>query len=345
MRRCLTALPLSATILLAGATARAQSSSPEDIAAARVLGTDGTRLADAGNCLDAIPKLEAAEKLYHAPTTLDRLGECQISVGRLVAGTENLNRLVREPLAANAPPAFVAAKKRGQQALSLALPRIGNLRIHVDGAPADKVTLTVDGAAVSTALLDADRPTDPGTHEVAATAAGYTTATMTVSVREGGGESTVSLKVDPDLRATAPPIAPAGPPVGPSPLASPPPSSGGGDHRAVAYVALGVGGVGLAFGTLFGVLALSTKSTLDGECTNKTCPAASQSDIDSLKSKSTISTVGFGVGLAGLAAGAILLVVSHPRESPATASTRVSPRPRVSPWVSLGAAGVGGTFE
>ena len=332
--------------MLAGAAARAQSPSPEDIAAARVLGTDGTRLADSGNCLDAITKLEAAEKLYHAPTTLDRLGECQISVGRLVAGTENLNRLVREPLAANAPPAFVAAKKRGQQALSTALPRIGNLRIHVDGAPADQVAVTVDGAAVSTALLDADRPTNPGTHEVAATAAGYTTATMSVSVREGG-ESTVSLKIDRELSApaTATAIAPAGQAAGPLPLAGPPPSSGSGDHRAAAYVAFGVGGVGLAVGTLFGVLALSTKSTLDGECANKTCPAASQSDIDSLKSKSTISTVGFGVGLVGLATGAILLVVSHPSESRAAASTRTAPRPRVSPWVSVGAAGVGGTFE
>jgi hypothetical protein len=344
-RRCLQALPLCVAALLAGAVASAQTSSPEDIAAARVLGIEGTRLADAGDCAQAIAKLEAAEKLYHAPTTLDRLGECQISVGRLVAGTENLNRLVRESLPANAPSAFVAARKRGQQALSTALPRIGSLRIHVDGAPADQVTVTVDRAPASTALLDADRPTDPGTHEVAAGAAGYKTATMTVTVREGG-ESTVSLKLDRDLTAfpAAPPSEPAPQPVGVAPPSGAAQSSGGSDHRGIAFAAFGVGGVGLAIGTVFGVLALSTKSTLDGECTNKTCPAQSKSDIDSLQSKSTISTVGFGVGLVGVAVGAILLVTSHRSESPA-ATEREAPRPRPSPWVSLGAAGVGVTFE
>ncbi len=348
IRRCVEALPLCATILLAVTPARAQASSPEDIAAARVLGTDGTRLADSGNCVDAIAKLEAAEKLFHAPTTLDRLGECQISVGRLVAGTENLNRVVREPLAPSAPQAFVAAKKRAQLALSAALPRIGSLRIHVDGAPADKVSITVDGTSVSTALLDGDRPTDPGTHEVAASAPGCKPATMSVSVRDGG-PSTVSLKLEQDVTAAALGNVSSGEPV-PQPTGTAPPassdrSSEGGDHRGLAFVAFGVGGVGLAIGTVFGVLALSTKSTLDGACTNKTCPASSQSDIDSLKSKSTISTVGLGVGLVGAAAGAILLLTSHRSEPSTAASSREPERPRLSPWVSLGAAGVGGTFE
>jgi hypothetical protein len=337
-------LSLCAASLLVAAEARAQTTSPEDIAAARVLGIEGTRLADSGDCARAIAKLEAAEKLYHAPTTLDRLGECQISVGRLVAGTENLNRLVRESLPANAPTAFVAARRRGQQALSMALPRIGSLRIHVDGVAADQVAVTVDGAPASTALLDAERPTDPGTHEVTASAAGYRTATMTVTVREGG-ESTVALKLDRELSAVAgvPPSEPATPSVGLAPVSRAAQPSGGSDHREIALVALGVGGVGLAIGTVFGVLALSTKSTLDGECTSKTCPPQSKSDIDSLRSKSTISTVGFGVGLVGVAAGAILLVTSRRSESPSEA--RDAPRTRISPWVGLGAAGVGGTFE
>ena len=199
------ALPACIPALLAlssGTSALAQTVSPEDIAAARGLGTEGTRLADTGDCNAAIPKLEAAEKLYHAPTTLDRLGECQISVGRIVAGTESLNRVVREPLAATAPPVFVAAQKRAQKALTAALPRIGNIKIHVDGASPDKLSLTVDGIAVPPALLDSDRPTDPGSHEVSASAAGYKTATTTVTVREGG-ESAVDLKLEVDPTAAA----------------------------------------------------------------------------------------------------------------------------------------------
>lgn len=333
------------TVLLAASFATAQTASPEDIASARSLGTEGTRLADAGDCNGAIPKLDAAEKLFHAPTTLDRLGECQISIGQLVAGTESLQRVVRESLAPNAPAAFVNAKKRAQQALTAAQPRIGSVKIHVDGAPADKLAITVDGAAVSSALLDADRPTDPGMHQISVTAPGYRAAAASVTVREGA-EATVSLKleVDPNAVAVAPP--PAGPgeavavaPVGPAPATAAPPS--GGLSPAFGYVALGVGGVGLAAGTVFGILALSTKSTLDSDCTNKVCQASSQSNINALSTQATLSTVGFAVGIVGVAAGVILLVVSHKTES-----ALLEPKgPHVSPWLGVGTAGVGGTFQ
>ncbi len=105
-----------------------------------------------------------------------------------------------------------------------------------------------------------------------------------------------------------------------------------------------MGGVGLVIGSVFGILALGTKSTLDSHCVNKTCPASEQSDIDSLSTKSTVSTVGFGVGIVGVAVGAILLGVSHSHEGAAAAKLE-PPRPRVSPWIGLGSAGLGGTFQ
>jgi len=309
------------------------------MASARVLGTEGVRLADGGDCAGAIPKLEAAEKLYHAPSTLDRLGECQIKVGRLVDGTEALQRVVREPSAPTAPQAFVVARQRAQQALAAALPRIAKLRIHVDGAPPDQVAVTVDGASVPSALLDSDRPTDPGTHEIKATAPGFTTATATVQLDDGAG-APVSLHIDPAPSAPAAAPAPAPAPVEP-PLPAPTSSSGGG--RGLAIASLAVGGVGVAVGSIFGVLALSTKSTLDSHCPGKVCPPSEQGDIDSLGSQATVSSVGFGVGLVGLAVGAVLLVTSH--GSAEAHADRGPPRPSVEPWVGAGAAGVGGTFQ
>jgi hypothetical protein len=52
------------SILLGAAPARAEGASPEDMASARVLGTEGVRLAESGDCAAAIAKLEAAERLY-----------------------------------------------------------------------------------------------------------------------------------------------------------------------------------------------------------------------------------------------------------------------------------------
>jgi hypothetical protein len=342
--------------LVVAADAHAQTPSPEDMAAARSLGTEGVKLADSGDCAGAIPKLEAAEKIFHAPTTLERLGECQIKVGRFVAGTENLNRVVREPLAPNAPAAFVTAHQRAQAALGPALPRIGKLKIHIEGAPPDKVTATVDGEAVPSALFDADRPTDPGTHEVKASAPGFLPSTTTTTVPDGQ-EASVSLKLQPDPNAAAaavPSGAPAGAPTSAPAGATvsggtvPPPTTVAptkGSSNGLAIGALVVGGVGIAVGSVFGVLSLGKKSTLDKDCPTKSnCPTTSQGDIDALKRDATISTVGFGVGIAGVALGGILLATSHGPEGRTGSTESPSVSPRVTPWIGLGSVGVRGAF-
>ncbi len=332
---------------LAGASpARAQTvPSAEDLASARVLGTEGVHLADAGDCAGAAAKLEAAEKLFHAPTTLERLGECQIKLGHIVAGTESLNRVVREALPTNAPPAFVAARQRAQAALTPALPRIGKLRIHVEGPPPDKVTVTIDGEGVPSVLFDADRPTDPGDHEVKAVAAGFKDATATVSLKEGASGQ-VSLQLEPAPVAIA--VVPTGPvtPVVPTspPLTSPPASSGSGTGKGIAIGALVLGGVGVVVGTTFGILALSTKNSLNTECGDvKTeCPPFAQSDITALNTRATVSTIGFGVAIVGAAVGVILLATSRGSESHPSPSSATAPR--TSPWIGLGPAGLEGSF-
>ena len=120
-------------------------------------------------------------------------------------------------------------------------------------------------------------------------------------------------------------------------------SSGGGAGRGIAYVVLGVGGAGVVVGSVFGGLAFGTKSSLDSACPIKTsCPASSQGDIDALATRATVSSIGFGVGVAGILVGGILLATSHGETPPAAAPPRGA---QWSPWLGLGAAGVRGTFE
>jgi hypothetical protein len=348
---------LAAALCASTGTARAQT--PEDRASARALGTAGVQLADAGDCAAAIPKLEAAEKLFHAPTTLERLGECQIKVGRLIAGTENLNRVVHEPLPPNAPAPFVAAQTTASQLLAAAMPRIAKLRIHVDGAPADQVAVTIDGATMPSALLDDNRPTDPGEHEVTATAPGFTRATTRVRLADGAQQGvSLTLQVDPNARAgtatNAPPVeagqtpaaptAPSSVPPQPGTQGAPPPPAGEshGSSATPGIIVLSVGVAGIAVGSIFGGLALGTKSKLDGACPGKSCPATSQGDIDSLSTQAWVSNIGIGLGIVGAVIGIVMIAGSHgggPEKQATTAGTHLSP------WVGPGAAGLGGTFE
>ena len=334
---------LFASIVCAAGTvafpARAQDQQAENVAAARSLGIQGVQLAEAGKCPEAIEKLSRAESLYHAPTILGRLGECQVAVGQIVLGTENLNRVVREQLPANAPKAFKTAQERAAKVLETALPRIAHLTVLVE-PPEVKPSVTVGGAPVPPALIGVERPTDPGKREIVATAPGYLEARTEVELAEGGRQA-VTLKMTPDPSA---PVAPVAPVTTPPPTTAPQnpqadqSSKGGG--KTLAFVMLGVGGVGLAVGGVTGFVALSKKNDLD--CPDNQCVGKEADDLDSANSMALVSTIGFGVGLAATAVGVVLLVTSGgSKESPSTA--RVD-EIRIRPYIGTNSAGVTGTF-
>src|SRR6478736_3088395 len=164
LRRGGMALGLFGTVTaLHTAPAFAEDSATET-AAARSLAVDGLKLAQSGDCTGAIPKLERAEKLHHAPVVASRLGECYVSAGRLVEGTEVLRKVLREPAPADATPAYSKAMERAQHALDVAKPRIGGLTVKV--AAVQDMLIKVDGNAVPGALVDAEIPADPGEHSI-----------------------------------------------------------------------------------------------------------------------------------------------------------------------------------
>jgi hypothetical protein len=299
----LAALALASSI---APSARAQDESAADTAAARELGKEGVTLADAGNCQDAVDKLARSEKMHHAVSILERLGECQVQLGKLVLGTETLRRVVREQLPAGAPQVFVDAQERAQRVLTEARPKVARLKVAV-AAPADaQIWVTIDGVNEPTANLNSDRFVDPGDHVIEAGAPGYLKATGKVHVGDGGVDSVaLTLEIDPNAPkspAPSPTSAPASPVTD-----SPSPPAERSRDRTLAYIAGGIGIVGVGVGTAFGIGAINAKSNLDSACgANKVCPTSEHGELDSGNRLGTISTVGFILGGVGLAAGAVL---------------------------------------
>jgi hypothetical protein len=349
--------------LCAGALSTQSASAQEDpnaaeTAAARVIALDGIKLADSGRCAEALEKLARAEKLHHALVVLGRLGECQVAQGKLVEGTENLRRVLREPLAANGSSVLMKARERAQGVLDVAKPRIGALNIAVKG-PRDNsgVTVTVDGQPMLVALLDADRPTDPGEHLVEANAVGFLRGSARVNVPAGEKQSVViKLETDPNAPVAgssvgAPPEAPGAAPrtsttAEPSTSVALDASSGatrGEPDRTGAYIAWAAGGAAVVAGSVFGLMAFKGKGDLDGQCSDNVCPETSQDRLDSAKRASTLSTVLFAVGGAGLGLGTVLFFTASPSASATAghASTTHSP-PRG--FIGLGQVGLRGEF-
>ena len=85
----------------------------------------------------------------------------------------------------------------------------------------------------------------------------------------------------------------------------------------LTYVGVGVGAAGIAAGTVMGILAFTSLGDAKKQCddVNKECGPAAQAGLVTSKTYGTLSTIGFGIGIAGagLALGA-LIVVNRGRE-------------------------------
>jgi hypothetical protein len=365
----LVAAMLAQGVVVRPASAQEEPSSAET-AAARALAVDGLKLAEAGKCTEAIDKLARAEKLHHSAIVQGRLGECQIQVGKLVDGTENLRKMLREP-APNPSAALTKARERAQTALDGAKPKIAFLMISVKGLKeAGTATVTVDGENVPTALLDADRPTDPGDHVIEASAPGYLKASARVSVKEAERKA-VTVRLDADPTAVAPPPPPAEPAAGPqhAPVPTTAPAPGresrfsiGGDsgttqnaapNRTGAYIAWAVGGVALAVGAGFGFVAMKGKNDLEPNCSNNVCNVPPGDDtLSNAKTAGNISTAAFIVGGVGVVLGTVLFFSAGSGSSASNGGSRTAasaPKTGLSAlepraYVGIGQIGLGGSF-
>ena len=139
----------------------------------------------------------------------------------------------------------------------------------------------------------------------------------------------MTVKLSPPLPAPVPVPPPAPPPVH---VDSP--------SRAPLYVALTIGGAGLATGAVSGGIALAQSSKLPTECPNFACSGPGSTTRSQAGTAADVSTAGFIVGGAGVAVAAIVWLLS-PGKAPAALS---GASPSFGPWVGLGGGGVSGTF-
>ena len=327
----------------------------EQRAGARSLATEGASAFNDGRYKDAVDLFTKAETLMHAPPHLLYVARSHSKLGQFVKAREAYLRITKEQLPSNAPPAFRDAQSTAQKELNAINPKIGSLEIKVEGGETAKdLSVKIDGNAIASVLVGVPQPIDPGEHRVEASAAGLRAQPQTVRLGDGEKVSTVlKLEVDPSAAPAAVPGA-AAPVLQPG--AAPPPgtaaqdtvsmdsTSSGGGMRVGAYVALGVGAVGIGLGTVFLLQSGSKRSDADALCNlpGGACPLDRKADVEKLdsdaKSASTLSVVGFAVGGVGIAAGVVMLVMSGKSESSSAA------RPAIYPWVGGNAAGVAGRF-
>ena len=302
-------------VALAAGQARAQSQEGNSSALAEQLFNQGRDLVKANQWTEACPKFEASLRYDPVLGTRLNLATCYEHIGKLASAWGLYRESVELAKKAGDTKRAEYAQK---QAASLE-PRLPKLAISAPASPPAGFVVKRDETTVDAGALGVALYVDPGTHHVSASAPGFETFTVAITLGEGKTE-TIAV---PNLAAR--PAAPVAPSVEkPAQPAEPAaPAATGSIPRSRKLLALGLGGAGVvAVGVslVFGSQASSKKSDAeklcgaDLACTDMAAFTQAKQAVSDAKSKATVSTVLMGVGLAAIAGGVIVWVTA-PRES------------------------------
>jgi hypothetical protein len=323
---------LALAALVAAATAFASSASADEVPAPRVhppVTAEGREAArkfadkgyeqyEAGDCKAARASFEAAEERFHAPPHLLFIARCDAKLGQLMAARALFKEVLDEKLAADAPPPFVTAQGSAKSELDEIEIRLPSVEIAIRAGESGPIVVTLDGAPVPASAMNKARPIDPGSHTVAAKSGSGLRFARTFDAKDGGGATRVEISFGD--------AAPSG-------------------SLVPAFIAFGVGAVGVGFGVVTGVGSISKVSDLKTACPNNQCSPSQQPTADAAKTLGTLSTIGFIVGGVGAASGITLLVVRPTWFTGDAPKDSTSPQaPRVSLSAAPGALRLSGSF-
>jgi hypothetical protein len=321
-------------VLLWGSLALAQ-----DAATAGALFDKGVADMQAGRFDAACPALEESQQLDPHPGTLFTVAECQAKWGKLATAVAHYQDYIGvvSRLPADQQARHHARVETANAQVAKLKPSVPLLTLVLPANAPEGTAVSRDGVRLQGAALGVALPVNPGEHVIVTRAPGGQDFTTSVSLASGQSKQ-LDLTVKP---------APVGPPVAaPAASAAPTPApiepvvpnpNRMGEHphsNTPAYIIGGVGVAGVVVGSVAGFMVLGKKSTVSAQCTDHVCDAAGVDAANSGKTLGLVSDIAFGVGIAGLATSAILLLTQ-----PKAESTAQAPR-----WQPLLASAPGGAW-
>jgi hypothetical protein len=318
-RRCVASILLAAMLIAPAAFAQGA-----DKATSVALFDEAQQLMADGNVAEACSRFAESHRLDPQLGTLLHLSDCLEQNGQTASAWASF-REAAELAHKRSDPRQVLAEERA----AALQPKLSKLRIEVAAGQDPKAThVERDGIVVASALWGTPLPMDPGPHTITASAPGRQRWTGTVVVPGNG--STVVIQV-PMLESEIPrspesSSASAVEPAEPTDVAEdrPEPSDDGLARRWPALVAGGVGVVGIAVGTVFGLKSQSKRNESDTFCTGNVCTDPRGVELrDEAIAAGNVSTVGFIIGGVGLAAGAVLWFALPGPSAPESAALRL----------------------
>jgi hypothetical protein len=247
-----------------------------------------------------------AEAISHSPVFMLFIARCRRNLGAWLEARELYRRVASEQLSDGVPEPWRVAVRDAAQELEELTARIPSIVIVPENAPAN-ATITVDGKVVQARDLGLQIQVDPGLHRVTGTDPVGAAVEVEVRVDPSEHARRVALRF-PGPRSEVPLPPPVRTPTT-SGSPKPPPAH---PTRRAAYVSGALGLVGLAVGTVAGVVALAKSNALKDRCQGNLCLGSERADADAIRPYATVSTLGFAVGGVALATGTVLLALDPP---------------------------------
>jgi len=263
---------------------------------AQVLFQRAKKLFDAKKYAEALTQFRAAMDIVASPNARLYAARCLRQSGKLVEAYVEFDRTAVEATEhAREDPRYARTGASAATERDALAARLGFLHVHVVHAKGSE-KLFVAGEEIRQAGWDEPVPVMPGDVEVRLEGASPDAVKKTVTLAMGENKS-----VDLD----------AGPPAVAEDM-SKAPAEGHVSLRPYAYAAAGVGAAGLLTFAIAGILSDVTYGDLGSECGSGPCPASKQSEVSRGQTEQTLADVGLALGLAGLAGGVTLFVLSLP---------------------------------
>jgi hypothetical protein len=277
-----------ALALVTGAP-RASATGPET---ADSLFEAGVAARDRSDYAEAYKNFVRSQQLDPAPGTLLNMALCEEKLGKLASALAHLEEVVRQ-----------LPEKDGRTSISRARAaalrrRVPRLVVRLEPGAPPGTRMMRDGIPLGASSLGTPVLLDPGRHVVVVIAPGGTERRFDVVLEEG--EARV-------LEASGPP-------------------QSRGVRWPIGFVLVGLGAASLTAGITTGILVLQDKSTVQKSCDLKQEICTSQDGIDAAKRGrvlSIVSTATFIAGLAGVGAGAGLLLSTVGGRPPGVAVTPI----------------------
>jgi hypothetical protein len=295
-----------------------------DTALAAQLFTDARTLMRKGDYAEASKRLTESARLDPRVGTFANLAECDEKLGHPAAARGNWQQALN--LAQSTHDDRIHAVQEQFERLDRIVPK---LQLSAAAPLAETFLVSIDNVSLGPGAIGTLLPIDPGVHSIAASAPGKKTWTTTLQAGSNGAVAAIlipALEDDPSAARIA--IAPSSSHERQEPDVAPAPP---GPARTVGLAVLGAGAAGVGVGTVFGVLAMSEKSSARSACgpSYPVCDPQTSASVEGHqatgRTDATISTIAFALGGAALVGGTILYLVARPKTPHAESRWVLSP--------------------